>query len=398
MVFHVDRGTIFKHERTPEGFLRVHMRIARVGELTYRNADGSERVEVVSPEVLFDKDSTDSFKMKPITLGHPPVKVTSENARQYERGMTGHAITIDGDFLGIVGTVTDKEAIDAIERGDASEVSCGYDAEIALRSDGKYDQLNRSGNHVAAVNRGRAGSEVRFGLDAADSADVWVQNSDEGTTEQINQPVKTPTPTPEPKPMRQITIGGEVFSIDNDKLADSVLKLQTDSADSVAKVTDLQSKLDAAEGKATGLEAQVTTLTTKLDAAEQTRMDADQVSTTVSERLDAWAVVLPVLRADKADYQPDYKLPVADIRKLAIALKLPNVKLDGKSDEYVNAVWDTIAPQLQATETRADSSDPLHELVRTAQKEFGQRLDAIDAANQKAANAYENAWKQGSDN
>jgi hypothetical protein len=385
MVFHVDRGTIFKHERTPEGFLRVHMRIARVGELTYRNADGSERIEVVSPEVLFDKDSTDSFKMKPITLGHPPVKVTSENARQYERGMTGHAITIDGDFLGIVGTVTDKEAIDAIERGDASEVSCGYDAEIALRSDGKYDQLSRSGNHVAAVNRGRAGSEVRFGLDAADPIDVWVQNGDEGTTEQINQPVKTLQTDAKPSPRthmpRQITIGGEIFSIDDDNLANAILELLEDDDQDDAKlaalgygsycdaVDGLKAKLDAAEGKATGLEAQVTALTTKLDAAEQTRMDADQVSVAVSERLDAWAVVLPLLRADKADYQPDYKLGVADIRKLAIAAKLPNVKLDGKSDEYVNAVWDTIAPQLQATETRADSSDPLHELVLTAQRQ-----------------------------
>ncbi len=416
------------------------MRIARVGELQYRNTDGTERTEVVTPEVLFNKDSIDSFKMKPITLLHPPGgRVTPKNARQHARGLTGHTAIIDGDFLGLVSTVLDEEMIEEVISGRTDQTSCGYDAPIRPRSDGKYDQVERLGNHVAGVPHGRAGAEVGFHVDSADehwlhirsdrddadfdesrikkllstetlinrlmnldeierqvSVFVGRAKSDEGTTEQINQPVKTlQSSTPESKPMRQITIGGEVFSIDNDKLADAALKLQTDSAASATKVTDLQGKLDAAEGKATGLEAQVTTLTTKLDAAEQTRMDADQVSTAVSERLDAWSVVLPLLRVDKADYQPDYKLPVADIRKLAIAAKLPNVKLDGKSDEYVNAIWDTIAAQLQVTTSRADSSEGLLNLVTIAQNTV--HADAIDAANKKAANAYETAWKQGSD-
>jgi hypothetical protein len=106
------------------------MRIARCGELRYRNLDGSERIEVVKPEVLFSKNSMDSFKMKPITLGHPPTRVTAENARQYQRGMSGHCVIIDGDFLGLTGTVTDEEAIKEILSGRARQLSCGYDAEV----------------------------------------------------------------------------------------------------------------------------------------------------------------------------------------------------------------------------------------------------------------------------
>ncbi len=410
MVFHVDRGTIFKHERTPEGFLRVHMRIARVGELKYRNADGTERIEVVSPEVLFAKDSTDSFKMKPITLGHPPERVTAENARQYERGMTGHAITIDNDFLGIVGTVTDKETIDAIERGDASEVSCGYDAPIRLRPDGKYDQLSRYGNHVAAVYRGRAGSEVRFGMDSADEPiEVWVQDADEGTstpTDQVDLPLIDRKDSPK---MTIVTLSNRNYNIDGDdapKLADAVATLLTEHAETLTKHdADLSSaksatvaetkRADAAEAKLEVVSAEKTQLTQKLDAAEQTRMDADQISTEVEARLGTWQIVLPLLRQDAADFQPDYKLSVSEIQKLAIAKKFPEIKLDGKSDDAISAMWELTEPALKQVETRTDSSQDLFELVTVAQSNTEYRVDALDSARKKAAQAYADAWKQG---
>ncbi len=414
------------------------MRIARVGELQYRNTDGTERTEVVTPEVLFNKDSIDSFKMKPITLLHPPGgRVTPKNARQHARGLTGHTAIIDGDFLGLVSTVLDEEMIEEVISGRTDQTSCGYDAPIRLRSDGKYDQVERLGNHVAGVPHGRAGVEVGFHVDSADeywlhirsdrddadfdesrikkllstetlinrlmnldeidrqvSVFVGRAKSDEGTTEQSNQPADNPQPPTPTKAMRQITIGGEVFSIDNDKLADSVLKLQTDSAESDAKATEATKRADTTEAKLEVVTAEKTQLTQKLDAAEKTRLDADQVSTEVSARLDAWSIVLPLLRVDNADYQPDYKLPVADIHKLAIAKKFPEIKLDGKSEDAIAAMWELTAPALNKT-ARTDSSESLRDLVTIAQNTV--HTDAIDAASKKAANAYETAWKQGSD-
>jgi hypothetical protein len=177
MTFHLDRGSILSHEITSEGFLRVYMRVARLGELKYRNFDGTERIEVVTPDVLFSKDSMDSFKMKPITLGHPPSRVTAENARQYQRGMTGHYAIVDGDFLGLVGTVTDQEAIEAILAGRAKELSCGYDAEVRKRSDGKYEQVSRKGNHIAAVEAGRAGPGASFRIDSSEP--LWIEKEED---------------------------------------------------------------------------------------------------------------------------------------------------------------------------------------------------------------------------
>ena len=115
MPYRVDNGQILKHEFTPEGYLRCYMRVGRVGELQYKEDDGTIRVEVVTPEVLFDKKHLDSLKMKPITREHPEVeRLDSSNATKYQVGMSGHAVVIDGEFLGVVGTIVDQDLIDEI--------------------------------------------------------------------------------------------------------------------------------------------------------------------------------------------------------------------------------------------------------------------------------------------
>lgn len=450
--FHRDRGSILlppKPELTEEGFLRCFMRIARTGELKYRNADGSERIEVVTPEVLFSKNSIDSFKMKPITLLHPPRRVVPENAMQYQRGMLGHYAVVDGDFLGFVGTVTDRTAIDTLLKGDAREASCGYDAPSELRNDGKVYQLKRKGNHTAIVPAGRAGYDVRFNVDAAEDEDCWYQidalgdlyNADSDTVQEVFRDIRNQqiwdfgrkqswdigeqgNSTPETQAdaedeavPRQIAFPtGEVFTIADDKLADAVLALLAeanecgcdddepdgddmelwkqmgyDSADEALNdlktkadaAKDLQPKLDAAEGKVAAFEAQVGELKTKLDAAEATRMDADAVSTEAANRANTWAVVLPVLRADATDYQPDYKLSVSEIQKLAIAKKLPHIKLDGKSAEFVSAIWETIEPSLQTVERKDSTTDLFNLLTRTEHQDSAP--NSMRAAKQKRA-------------
>ncbi|MBW4692209.1 MAG: DUF2213 domain-containing protein [Lyngbya sp. HA4199-MV5] len=444
--FHCDRGAILlppKPEPTSEGFLRCFLRIGGTGDLSYRNLDGTERIEVVTPEVLFAKDSIDSFKMKPITYPHPPVKVRSDNVMQYGRGMLGHYAVIDGDFLGFVGTVTDKQAVDALLSGTATEASCGYDTATRQRGDGKFEQIRRDGNHVAIVPRGRAGSDVRFHVDGADEFEYWYQT--DAPTDLYNADSETVREVFKDIQQRQLyDLGkrssaqeqsvntnaddmiafpsGRVFNLEDEKLAGEVLDLigqigwlkddnthlhdelsrlveavrekdcecddnpdedamelwktlGYDSADAAVeglnqKTTGLQAKLDAADGTATGLQSQVVELQTKLDAAEGNRMDADTIAAEVSNRADAWNAVLPLLRLDAPDFQPDYKLPVADVRKLAIAKKMPHLNLDGKSADYINAVWDTIAPGLKEV-TRKDSSDNLLDLLNQAQRSDG---------------------------
>jgi len=394
--------------------LRCFLRIGGTGDLAYRNLDGTERIEVVTPEVLFAKDSIDSFKMKPITYPHPPVKVRSDNVMQYGRGMLGHYAVIDGDFLGFVGTVADKQAVDALLSGTATEASCGYDTATRLRGDGKFEQVRRDGNHVAIVPRGRAGSDVRFHVDGAEEFEYWYQidaptdlyNADSDTVREVFKDIQqrhiydfkprsdvqeqSTKPKAKDRSMMISFPSGRVFNVDDEDLAAEILALLADDDDDASlaaikgmgyggymdaaeALKTLKTKVDAAEGTATGLRAQVTELQTKLDAAAGSRMDADQIAAEVSSRADAWSAVLPLLRMDTPDFQPDYKLDVAEVRKLAIAKKVPHLNLDGKSAEFINAVWETIAPGLKQIEQRRDSSDDLLAMLN-----LSQRTDAPD--------------------
>lgn len=160
---------------TPEGFLNCYMRVAKIGDLQYRNADGSTRTEHVSKDSLFNADSVKSLKMKPVTFEHPPALLTAETAKGYSTGSTGHLTVPDGSFLGITAVIHDKPTIDAILSGKAREVSCGYTCDLVKRADGSFEQRNRQYNHVAVTRKGRAGNSVAVHMDSVDDTKIWTQ-------------------------------------------------------------------------------------------------------------------------------------------------------------------------------------------------------------------------------
>lgn len=176
--FRFDRGKISPNwEKTPEGYLRVKATFARAGCQKYRRHDGSTVVEYRPEEEVARRDSILSLGGLPVTLEHPPQLLTPENTRQYQRGSTGTEVVYDSGFVRGVVTLTDAEAIAAVERGDARELSVGYRVQVdhtpGIAPDGqRYDCIQRqiSGNHVAVTREGRAGPEVRLHMDHMDSA------------------------------------------------------------------------------------------------------------------------------------------------------------------------------------------------------------------------------------
>lgn len=406
MVFRLDSGIIHKAEKTPEGFLRFYANFSKVGELRYLKNDGSIQTEHLTEEELFRDDSLQTLVLQPVTLNHPEVGlVTPENSRQYQRGLTGDRIVKNYPYATIIGVATDRETIDAIESG-TNQISAGYTCKIRERSDGTFEQYDRVYNHIAVVPTGRAGSDVRIHLDSEEDFAVQISEGIPTPTDQVDLPLIDRKDSPK---MTIVTLGNRNYNIDGDdapKLADAVATLLTEHAETLTKhdadLTTAKSatvaetkRADAAEAKLEVVSAEKTQLTQKLDAAEQTRMDADQISTEVEARLGTWQIVLPLLRQDAADFQPDYKLSVSEIQKLAIAKKFPEIKLDGKSDDAISAMWELTEPALKQVETRTDSSQDLFELVTVAQSNTEYRVDALDSARKKAAQAYADAWKQG---
>lgn len=153
--------------KTPEGYLICTDAIlARTGKQTYTRdelfGDGDNtEVNVDRPydEVMNEKTIA-SFENKPVTFDHPEEDVNIGNYKSYAVGYVRDVRQgkVDGKDV-ILGNlvITDGDAINAIESGDHTDLSCGYDCDIKDDGNGNYAQNNIRGNHVALCKEGRAG-------------------------------------------------------------------------------------------------------------------------------------------------------------------------------------------------------------------------------------------------
>lgn len=162
--------------KTPEGFLICKdVPIARTGTQQYRGcefggpvADGIYDVQRPEAEV-FDRAAMASFEGKPVCDEHPEEDVTPDNYGRYMKGVCRDVRRGDGDLSNCLVAdlvIYDADLINKIEAGKR-EISCGYDCLWNPTSDSSYDQLEIRGNHVAVVDKGRAGHKVAI-RDTAD--------------------------------------------------------------------------------------------------------------------------------------------------------------------------------------------------------------------------------------
>lgn len=153
---------------TPEGFLLcLNVPIGRTGSQEYLGQElGMEygkRYEVLrTEEEVFSVAAMASFEGKPFCDEHPSKEVTPENATQYTKGNVRNVRRGSGeqsDLLLADIIVYDKAVIKAIRQGKR-EVSCGYNCLYEPAGEYQLKQTSIIGNHVALVEKGRAGSRV----------------------------------------------------------------------------------------------------------------------------------------------------------------------------------------------------------------------------------------------
>lgn len=154
---------------TPEGYLYCeNVPIARTGTQQYKGdeigiADAPHQVFTIHrlPEQVFNPATIASFNGKPFTNDHPYENVMANNVKRHLEGVVLNVRRGDGefsDFLMADIMVYDSRAIDLIRSGKV-QISCGYECEYTPYED-SYQQTNIRGNHVALVQRGRAGDFV----------------------------------------------------------------------------------------------------------------------------------------------------------------------------------------------------------------------------------------------
>jgi hypothetical protein len=237
--------------------------------------------------------------------------------------------------------IQDADLLLAIEKGDRREVSCGYSCDLldtpGVTPEGvKYDkiQTNIVYNHVAIVEQGRAGSRVALRLDAnGDTLADTEEHRDTMTPEQIQA-------------------------------------LQAELATAKTDLAQAQARADAAEALTATAEA-------RADAAESTEV----VAAAVSARLDLVSVAQSVLGAE---YVATGKTDSA-VRGDVISKVFPDLKVDGKSSEYVSALFDAAAKAAPAV--RADVAG-----VRGEPK-AEPKADTIEDKAAAARLASDNAWR-----
>lgn len=366
MQFRLDRSSITGNwVETPEGFLRIRATFARTGCQTYRNPDGSQRVEYRPESEVARQDSFLSLGGLPVTLEHPPQLLTPDTARQYQRGASGTHVVYDNGFVHGTVVLTDREAIEAVKRGDATELSvgyrCEYDATPGVAPDGtRYDGVQRaiSGNHHAITRKARAGSEVRLHFDSADgddqpivavSADL-IPSFEDSPMPTTSQPVAdrtdmkatTDKKAAKPKEMEEEEMEMEE---EEEEQMDGCDKPRKDAAPSAGKTVSWDvykatvDELAAAELRFDSLSEQLAELeqlvAERNDSAPEP--DPELIAQLVAERVDV------LEKAGELTGKRERHDGLSNRQVMELALEAAEVRIDGiedRSDEYIAARFD----------------------------------------------------------
>jgi len=365
--------------------LRVKARIARTGIQSYTDASGGIRLEYRPEEEVAADAALDSFREKCVTKEHPPVLLDASNTKDYAVGFTSADVSYSEGFVESTLTVTDKETIDEIMRGNVREVSCGYKVDYSpepgITSDGQhYDgiQKNIRGNHVAIVNRARGGAQVRLMLDSADAAVNDLINHSTGVIMAAN--IAFDGVSFEADPALAAAISAErddakgSYADMKRKYEDAMAEASKMKEEMDAMQKEMKGKCDSAEGRADALAEEVESLKTDLETAKQVNVDS-----LVEERI---ALI------DKARTSLDSAFDFAgksarEIMEASIKAVRGDADLSERSDDYVTAMFDTLAESAPRSDSAAT------EELRKAVASIASPMSAPSSYMDK----LQNAWK-----
>jgi hypothetical protein len=253
-------------------------------------------------------------------------------------------------------TITDKDAIEKIMRGDAKEVSAGYRVEFdptpGVADTGEnYDGIQRmiNGNHIAVVRRGRAGPQVKLHLDRLDAADPSLLSiEDPSMTAKVNFDgaefeVSESVALAITKEREDAKMSYEDMKKKYDAMMAEASKMK-EEMDAMGK--EMKGKCDAAEGRADALEQELEAAKADLEAAAQVNVDS-----LVEERF----ALIDKARAT-LDSEFDFTGKKArEIMEAAIkAVRGDSFDLSERSDDYVEAMFDTLAESAHSDSATTD--------------------------------------------
>lgn len=316
--------------KTKDGYLIAAVKCARTG-IQYYTGDELGRPEldvvpVYRPEAeVFDKDSLASYVGKPCTDNHPSVAVDSENWKELSIGSIHEGVLREGEYVRIPITLMDAETVEKVEAGKR-EISMGYTMSLdwtpgTTPGGESFEAVQRNIriNHLAIVDKGRAGSECRVG-----DGDTWATAPSPNNN---NLPTKdTMSDT-----LQEVTVDGLPIKTTGQGAA-AIAKLQKDN-------DSLQAKVDAADTD----HAKAIAEKDKELAAKDAEIDKLKKAQVDDAELDRRAEARASLISDASRLakDADFKgMTDADIRKEAVKAVYGEDAVKDKSEAYIEARFD----------------------------------------------------------
>lgn len=364
---------------TPEGYLIDHPILTRVGIFEYKNPDGSIRRELRLPEEVFAPESLASYKGKPVILTHEAGMIDSDNVQQEQIGTILSEGTQDGDNVRAQIIIHDARKLDYGLR----ELSLGYSLDLE-ETPGEwqgqpYDVIQRNirVNHLALVEKARAGDSARLNIDGEDTqaekgGNTMSKRKDGLTPEEIAQLVEEYKKRKEQRMLNNQPTADAEGEEDTPENQDEG---EETAADPVQEVKENRDRRDAAGDcetmdEANGMIAQQDSDIQKLldfIAQLQAKIDFDEASseeTNTDEEGDPQPEAAPAeekkeesLNMDSIDAIVSQKIELIrlgdklhmdgietmkpmDAKKAIIKKVNPNIRLDGKDKAYIDAMYD----------------------------------------------------------
>lgn len=368
-------------EFTENGYLKVPGRVAlagnvqhyTAGELGLTDRPHNEVIAVYRPpEAVFDPASLATYQNADVTVEHPTEMV---DASTYKRVSVGHVTSAgrqEGDAVVADMLIKDAEAIKAIESGKC-ELSAGYMAEYIERPgvtpDGTEYQFVQDGivvNHVALCDKARAGRLARL-FDTKPPLEAVMTHK-----VTLDSGVKVEVADEATQTLIQSTIDG----------------LRKRVADAEEEATEAEKAKDEAEAKADA----------KDEENEELKAKASEDS--ISKRLVAVVEAMDGARKIAGtEFVCDSVNPL-EIKRAALAARLPKRGWADKSEAYVMAAWDSETEKQEAEDEeeeddKSKTTDSHRQLGADLSKvKTGDAQTTLDAAYQARMARTANAWKE----
>ena len=358
---------------TPEGYLIDNPILTRVGIFEYHNPDGTIRRELRLPEEVFAAESLASYKGKPVILTHEAGLVDVDNVQQEHIGTILSEGIQDGDNVRAQIVIHDAESLDYGLRELSLEYTQTPDETPGVWNGQPYDAIQRNIqiNHLALVEKARAGEQARLNIDGEEQGGNQMskarkdgltpeeiarlveeykqrqaqrmQNSNPTTDEGTN-PEEQTTDEDEADPVKEVKdrrdrrdASGDCETMDE---ASGVIAQQDEDIQKLLDfIAQLQAKIDfdqasAEEEVKTDGEGENAEANADEGEHQEDPLNMDSIDAYVNQKIEL------IRLGDKLNMDGLDTMKPTEAKKAIIKKVHPNIRLDGKGSAYINAMFD----------------------------------------------------------